>query len=88
MLSAGNRVKGAYGVVVRFSGDDAATWSEPFTLIDDLASGDSGYPSSVQRADGKIVTAYYANGVADHQRYHMGVAIWQPPPGAASGKQE
>jgi hypothetical protein len=41
--------------------------------------GDCGYPSSVQRADDKIVTAYYSKGAENHERYHMGVAIWQPP---------
>jgi hypothetical protein len=33
----------------------------------------------VQRADGKIVTAYYAKRVLNHERYHMGVAIWEAP---------
>jgi hypothetical protein len=41
---------------------------------------DCGYPSSVQRADGKIVTAYYSQAVENHDRYHMGVAIWDAPP--------
>ena len=36
-------------------------------------------PSSVQRADGKIVTVYYAKRVENHDRYHMGAAIWEAP---------
>jgi len=40
---------------------------------------DCGYPSSVQRADGKIVTVYYAKRVENHDRYHMGAAIWEAP---------
>jgi hypothetical protein len=31
----------------------------------------------VQMVDGTIVTAYYANRVRTHQRYHMGVVRWQ-----------
>jgi hypothetical protein len=49
------------------------------TLIGDLLSRDCGYPSSVQRPDGTIVTAYYSDGAPDHRRYHMGVALWNPP---------
>ena len=41
---------------------------------------DCGYPSSVQRADGKIVTAWYSKASVNHERYHMGVAIWELPP--------
>ena len=47
-------------------------------LVDSLEQ-DCGYPSSVQRADGKIVTAYYAKRVLNHERYHMGVALWEAP---------
>jgi hypothetical protein len=79
LLSFGRRLAGRYGVGVRLSSDEGRTWSPPRTLIGDLANGDCGYPSSVQRPDGTIVTAYYASGVAAHQRYHMGVALWNPP---------
>jgi hypothetical protein len=79
LLSYGSRVKGCYGVRVRLSSDEGVTWGEPFALIADLLSGDCGYPSSVQRPDGSIVTAFYASAAPDHQRYHMGVLIWNPP---------
>ena len=36
-----------------------------------------GYPSSVESADGTIVTAYYCQEIPCHQRYHMGVLRWQ-----------
>ena len=29
--------------------------------------------------NGKIVTAYYSKAVENHDRYHMGVAIWEVP---------
>ena len=38
---------------------------------------DGSYPSSVQLADGTIVTAYYCQRIATHQRYHMGVVFWE-----------
>lgn len=78
LLSYGNRVKDQFGVLAKLSSDDGATWGEPSRLAHSLA-GDCGYPSSVQRADGKIVTAYYAKAVTNHERYHMGVAIWEAP---------
>jgi len=34
------------------------------------------YPSSVQLADGRILTAYYSRRTPLHPRYHMGVVFW------------
>jgi len=78
LLSYGKRLQGESGVLAKFSRDEGRTWSEPVRLINSL-SMDCGYPSSVQRADGKIVTAYYSQAVENHNRYHMGVAIWDAP---------
>lgn len=78
LLSYGNRIKGQFGVLAKISSDEGKTWGEPIRLANSL-DGDCGYPSSVQRADGKIVTAYYAKRAENHHRYHMGVAIWEPP---------
>jgi hypothetical protein len=79
LLTFGRRLANRYGVAMRLSRDEGRTWSAPKTLISDLVSYDCGYPSSVQRPDGAIVTAYYASGTAAHQRYHMGVALWKLP---------
>ncbi len=76
MLSYGNRTPKAKGIDVRFSRDEGKTWGEPVRVADFQADG--GYPSSVQRPDGQIVTAYYARKTARHDRYHMGVVIWDP----------
>lgn len=84
LLSYGVRVPGRFGVAARLSGDEGMTWGEPLTLVADLASRDCGYPSSVQRPDGTIVTAYYADGAPSHQRYHMGVVLWTPPSQASA----
>lgn len=78
LLSHGSRVKGQTGVLAKFSSDEGKTWGAPLRLAQTLES-DCGYPSSVQRADGKIVTAWYSKASAEHDGYHMGVAIWEAP---------
>jgi hypothetical protein len=75
LLSYGNRLV-PKGVDVRFSGDEGMTWTEPYRVVDFL--GDGGYPSSIQLPDGQVLTAYYAQRIAGHNRYHMGVVIWDP----------
>ena len=79
LLTYGTRVADQRGVLGKLSSDEGKTWSAPIRLADSLSSRECGYPSSIQRPDGKIVTAYYSAGVADHTRYHMGVVIWTPP---------
>lgn len=79
LLTFGNRIPGEYGVSVRFSDDEGKTWGQEFSLVSDLTKADCGYPSSVQLKDGKIVTAYYGAGAAQHERYHMGAVKWTPP---------
>lgn len=78
LLSYGDRNKGRFGVKARFSDDGGKTWGEPFRIAN-VPAWDCGYPSSVQRADGKIVTAFYCMHPerGDYQ-YQMDVAIWQP----------
>ena len=66
LLSYGNRTKRP-GVEVRYSNDEGITWSESRRL-----SQIGGYPSSVQLADGQLLTAYYT---ADSE-CHMGVVLW------------
>lgn len=79
LLTYGNRIKGQHGVQAKLSADGGVTWGEPWVLVDDLVSGDCGYPASVARRDGSILTAYYSNGSPDHRHYHMGVVIWKTP---------
>jgi hypothetical protein len=78
LLAYGSRVKGEFGVLGKFSSDEGKTWGPPVRIASTLES-DCGYPSTVQRADGKLVTAWYSKSSENHQRYHMGVAIWQAP---------
>ncbi len=77
LLSHGNRIKGSERVDLRVSDDGGKSWSQPARLVD-FITFDGGYPSSVQRPDGQIVTAYYAKKTEYHDGYHMGVVIWDP----------
>ncbi len=76
VLSYGNR-NALKGVEVLFSDDEGHTWGKPYRVLD-AGRGDIGYPSSVQRKDGCILTAYYANSVPGIGGYHMGVVVWDP----------
>jgi len=78
LLSYGCRVKDRCGVLAKLSGDEGKTWSGAIRLVDSVAS-DCGYPSSVERADGRIVTAWYSKETTDHKQYQMGVSIWEAP---------
>ena len=78
LLTYGVRIKDQQGVCAKWSADGGQTWSAPLRLAK-ADNGDCGYPSSVQRSDGKIVTAYYAKGSPECDHYHMGVSIWDSP---------
>lgn len=76
LLTYGVRIKDKHGVCAKFSSDGGKSWTEPLRLAHSKVS-DCGYPSSVQRRDGKIVTAYYSKDAPEHPGYHMGVAVWE-----------
>lgn len=78
LLTYGDRVPEELGTQAMLSSDEGETWGEPLRLAE-VTSGDSGYPASVQLADGTIVTAYYAKSAPGCDRYHMGVVVWEPP---------
>lgn len=58
LMSYGHRRK-PFGNQARISRDNGQTWSEPITLNDDAKSGDMGYPSTIECADGSFVTVWY-----------------------------
>jgi hypothetical protein len=66
-----------FSLRARFSRDGGCTWSEPFTLRDDGAGRDLGYPRSLERPDGKIVTIYYFTARQDIDRT-IQATIWDP----------
>jgi NADH dehydrogenase FAD-containing subunit len=48
-----------YGIQARISADSGQTWSEPIVLSADGIGGDLGYPSTIERFDGTLVTVWY-----------------------------
>ena len=48
-----------FGNQARLSADQGHTWSAPLTISADGASGDLGYPSTVELADGTLLTVWY-----------------------------
>jgi arylsulfatase A-like enzyme len=82
LFTCGDRASefGRRGLEAMISPDGGETWSAPVRLID-WNGLDGGYPSSVQRKDGQIVTAYYASALAGEpadsaKGYHMAVIVW------------
>jgi len=47
------------GNQARLSSDNGQTWSEPMVIHGDAASGDLGYPSTVETSPGTFVTVWY-----------------------------
>jgi hypothetical protein len=68
-----------FGIRARISEDGGHTWGEEIILRDDGLSRDLGYPRSVQRPDGKIVTTYYYCDPETGPERYIGVTIWTPP---------
>ncbi len=69
-----------FGMRARLSSDEGRTWGTERILRDDGGCWDLGYPRSVQRPDGKIVTVYYFNDRKDSERY-IAATIWDPGSG-------
>ncbi len=58
-LKATKAARGPLGNQARVSDDHGRSWSEPIILSGDGASGDLGYPSTVQLENGSFVTVWY-----------------------------
>jgi sialidase-1 len=58
LMSYGYR-RSPFGNQARVSGDNGRTWSDPIVISDDGAGYDIGYPSTVELADGKLLTLWY-----------------------------
>lgn len=61
----------------RLSRDGGRTWDPPLTLRSDGGGRDIGYPVSVQRPDGKVITIYYFHDQPLGDRY-IAATIWDP----------
>jgi hypothetical protein len=66
------------GIRARLSSDGGHTWGKEIILRDDGGGRDLGYPRSVQRKDGKIVTVYYFHDQPKSDRYIV-ATIWEAP---------
>ena len=64
-----------YSIRARISRDGGETWDAERILRADAADWDLGYPRSVQRPDGKIVTVCYYNDRSAVERY-IAATIW------------
>ena len=62
----------------KLSRDNGETWSHETVLRDDGSSRDIGYPRSVQRPDGKVVTVYYFSDAATGPERYIAATIWDP----------
>ncbi len=77
LMSYGYR-RAPFGNQARLSADHGRTWSEPLTISADGTSGDLGYPSTVELADGALLTVWYETmagsprAVLRHARWRVG----------------
>ena len=73
------------GIQAMISHDGGKTWSrkDKLALAWKSPNWDTGYPSSLLRRDGKILTVYYQVENLDNapQSTSCSALIWQPPPG-------
>lgn len=66
-----------FGIRARISDDAGKTWGKVIILRDDGGCSDLGYPRTIQRPDGLIVTTYYFNEHPETERY-IAATIWAP----------
>lgn len=66
------------GIRARITADEGKTWTPELILRDDGFDGDLGYPRSIVRPDGKVLTVYYYNGPKEDDRAIEGT-LWQAP---------
>jgi hypothetical protein len=76
-LTYGYRAK-PFSMRAKLSDNGGKNWSDDIVLRDDGAGRDIGYPRTIQRPDGKIVTIYYFFDASDHDRKII-ATIWSPP---------
>lgn len=68
-----------FSMCAKISDDGGKTWGPELVLRNDGITKDMGYPRTVQRPDGKVVTTYYfSDGAIGPERF-IGATIWTPP---------
>jgi len=66
-----------HGIRAKISWDNGKTWGQEIHLRDDGRTWDLGYPRTVVRPDGKLVTIYYYT-TAKNPEQHIAATIWDP----------
>jgi hypothetical protein len=66
-----------YEMRARLSNDEGMSWGEEIVLRTNAGCEDLGYPRTVQRPDGKIVTVYYISNDRYKERF-IEATIWDP----------
>ena len=61
LLSVYGHREAPYGIRAMFSRDGGNTWDVDYVLDAEGPSGDLGYPATVERRDGSLLTVYYEN---------------------------
>lgn len=77
LMTYGHRRK-PLGNQAKISDDHGQTWSDPIIIQGSAASGDLGYPSTVETAPGKMVTVWYEK-LADHPLAQLRMGRWTLP---------
>jgi hypothetical protein len=67
-----------FSMRAKLSKDGGKTWSDDIVLRDDGITRDIGYPRTVQRPDGKIVTVYYWCTEETKPDRYIAATIWNP----------
>lgn len=76
LLTYGIRHKGLYGIGGMTMHISSGIWNTPMFIVNFADAYDGGYPSNIQLAAGKILTAYYCSPNREQRHYHMGTVIW------------
>jgi sialidase-1 len=77
LMSYGHR-RAPIGNQARVSRDNGSTWSEAIIVSEDGTSGDIGYPSTVELADGSLLTVWYEH-LKDNNNAVLRQAHWKLP---------
>ncbi len=76
-LTYGHRAA-PFSIRARLSRDAGRTWEPELTLRDDGGGRDLGYPRTVQRSDGRIVTIYYFWDRTSGPERYIAATLWDP----------
>lgn len=92
LCSYGRRTAGEYSERVLVSYDDGESWEMDLCINDQAPDGDLGYPSTVELADGSLMTVYYQKYVDEQgnadRKASLLYTVWNLPERNACGDEE